>query len=127
MTGTVNIRSEMRAVTWKQAVTWKSGASAPRKASRIDAGFSPSGHTPRHGQQRLYQTAESFLLLFVSVAILVTPAAAKSWRISNFQDTITVNADGSALVSETITLKFDGDFHGIHRTIPVEYPGPNGT
>ena len=38
-----------------------------------------------------------------------------------------MNADGSALVSETITLRFDGDFHGIHRTIPVEYPGPDGT
>jgi uncharacterized membrane protein len=55
------------------------------------------------------------------------PAAAKSWRISNFQDTITVNNDGSALVNETISLVFVGEWHGIHRTIPIEYPGPDGT
>ena len=54
-------------------------------------------------------------------------SVAKSWRVSNFQDTITVNPDGSALVNETITLNFVGEWHGIHRTIPIEYPGPNGT
>ena len=31
------------------------------------------------------------------------------------------------MVTERITLVFDGEFHGIHRTIPIEYPGPNGT
>ena len=31
------------------------------------------------------------------------------------------------LVNETITLKFVGEWHGIHRTIPIEYPGPDGT
>src|SRR5205807_6171395 len=59
--------------------------------------------------------------------VFAVPAAAKSWRVSNFQDTITVNTDGSALVNETITLNFVGEWHGIHRTIPVEYPGPDGT
>ncbi len=67
------------------------------------------------------------LLLFSTVLALAAPAAAKSWRISNFQDTITVNEDGSALVNETITLAFDGEWHGIRRSIPIEYPGPDGT
>ncbi|MGD0467122.1 MAG: DUF2207 domain-containing protein [Terriglobales bacterium] len=31
------------------------------------------------------------------------------------------------MVSEQITLAFVGEWHGIHRTIPVEYPGPQGT
>ena len=31
------------------------------------------------------------------------------------------------MVTERITLVFDGEWHGIHRTIPIEYPGPNGT
>src|SRR5262249_30668961 len=35
--------------------------------------------------------------------------------------------DGSAVVSERITLVFVGQWHGIHRIIPVEYPGPKGT
>ncbi len=54
-------------------------------------------------------------------------AAAKSWRVADFQDNITVSQDGSAVVTERITLKFVGEWHGIHRTIPIEYPGPNGT
>jgi Predicted membrane protein (DUF2207) len=66
------------------------------------------------------------LLLLVTILALAAPAAAKSWRVSNFQDTITVNPDGSELVNETITLVFVGEWHGIHRTIPIEYPGPNG-
>src|SRR5436305_693301 len=67
------------------------------------------------------------LLLLAALLTLALPAAAKSWRVSNFQDTITFNPDCIALVNETITLNFEGVWHGIHRTIPIEYPGPNGT
>jgi Predicted membrane protein (DUF2207) len=63
----------------------------------------------------------------LAVCGVATPLAAKSWRIADFQDTINVQTDGSALVSERITLVFVGEWHGIHRTIPIEYPGPNGT
>ena len=66
-------------------------------------------------------------LLLATILAFAAPAAAKSWRISNFQGTITINDDGSALVKETITLVFVGEWHGIHRTIPIEYPGPDGT
>src|ERR1022692_5251312 len=99
-----------------RAGTGKSGASAPRKAPGMNAGFSPGG-----------RTFYAALLLLATIFAPAQPAAAKSWRISNFQDTITVNPDGSALVNETITLAFEGEWHGIHRTIPIEYPGPNGT
>ena len=63
------------------------------------------------------------------LALLVCAGAAqaKSWRVTDFQDKIAVEQDGSAVVSERITLNFVGEWHGIHRTIPVEYPGPNGT
>ena len=54
-------------------------------------------------------------------------AAAKSWRISDFKDNIILEKDGSALVTERIALVFEGEWHGIHRTIPIEYPGPDGT
>ncbi|HUC29053.1 MAG TPA: DUF2207 domain-containing protein, partial [Candidatus Acidoferrum sp.] len=63
-------------------------------------------------------------LLFCAVSI---PAKAKSWRVADFQDHIHINQDGSAEVSERITLVFVGEWHGIHRQIPIEYPGPNGT
>jgi uncharacterized membrane protein len=95
-------------------------------------------HSDRSGAQRAewrnllsprsaVSAPTALILLFVIVAALATPAAAKSWRISNMQDTITVNADGSALVNETITLAFAGEFHGIHWMIPIEYPGANQT
>ncbi len=47
--------------------------------------------------------------------------------MADFQDDITVEKDGRAVVIERITLAFEGEWHGIHRTIPIEYPGPDGT
>ncbi len=68
------------------------------------------------------------LQLIVSVLLIIsTPLFGKSWRISDFQDTINITADGSASIHEKINLVFIGEWHGIHRTIPVEYPGPRGT
>jgi hypothetical protein len=66
-------------------------------------------------------------VLLALLACFTSVAQAKSWRVGDFQDTITVNEDGSAVVTERITLVFEGEWHGIHRTIPIEYPGPNGT
>src|SRR3954469_9074059 len=62
--------------------------------------------------------------------VLASPLAAtqeRNWRITDFKDTISIYGDGSALVSEKITLAFVGQWHGIHRTIRIEYPGPHGT
>jgi uncharacterized membrane protein len=71
---------------------------------------------------------EIFSLLFaLFICAFATTAHAKSWRVTDFQDDITVATDGSAIVLERITLEFVGEYHGIHRTIPIEYPGPNGT
>ena len=66
--------------------------------------------------------------LVVSVLLLlVAPLLARSWRVAEFNDTISIHEDGSALVQERIRLAFEGEWHGIHRFIPVEYPGPRGT
>ena len=70
--------------------------------------------------------AKIFLLALL-VCTCIGAAQAKSWRVSDFQDNITVERDGSALVTERIALTFVGEWHGIHRTIPIEYPGANGT
>jgi uncharacterized membrane protein YgcG len=67
------------------------------------------------------------LLAVACLIIFVAPAAANSWRIADFIDTISVAADGSTLVSERITLVFIGEWHGIHRVIPVDYPGLGDT
>jgi uncharacterized membrane protein YgcG len=70
-------------------------------------------------------------LLLLVLALLLAPdtvtAQSRNWRVTDFKDTISVSADGTALVSEKITLAFVGEWHGIHRTIPIEYPGPQGT
>ncbi len=64
-----------------------------------------------------------FLVAFVSS----TFAQVRNWRITDFHDTISINSNGTALVSEKITLAFVGEWHGIHHTIPVEYPGADGS
>jgi uncharacterized membrane protein len=70
--------------------------------------------------------ARCFLLL-ACVFLLSCSAAARDWRVSDFHDTIGIGADGSASVEEKIELVFKGEWHGIHRTIPIEYPGRHGT
>jgi uncharacterized membrane protein YgcG len=62
----------------------------------------------------------------VVISALAIPAAARSWRIANFQATIDIHQDGSAFVMERITAVFTGSYQGIYRTIPIEYPGPRG-
>jgi uncharacterized membrane protein YgcG len=68
-----------------------------------------------------------FALLVGCILLFGLPLYARSWRVADFQDTIGINHEGTAVVTEHITLVFIGEFHGIHRTIPVEYPGPHGT
>jgi uncharacterized membrane protein YgcG len=78
--------------------------------------------SPRSSKPRFYQTSAICLLL-----LLTSPLFARNWRVTDFDDTISVHEDGSADVHERITLAFAGEWHGIHRFIPVEYPGPQGT
>jgi uncharacterized membrane protein len=84
--------------------------------------------TDRRGAhtKRLLIIVCSLVWLLVSIA---NPALAeiRNWRISDFKDTIAIAADGKAVVSEQITIAFVGQWHGIHRTIPVEYPDANGS
>ena len=67
------------------------------------------------------------VLLAVAVLGVTATAAARTWRIADYRATIGVAKDGSAVVSERLDINFSGEFHGIHRFIPLEYPGPRGT
>ncbi len=69
----------------------------------------------------------AFFLLSLVLCNSRGAAQSKSWRVADFQDNIVVAKDGGAVVTERITLVFVGEWHGIHRTIPIEYPGPNRT
>src|SRR2546423_14021468 len=68
----------------------------------------------------------SAILIVVLIASCVAPAFARSWRISNFDSSIVVAKNGSAIVTERISLVFVGQFNGIHRYIPINYPSPQG-
>jgi uncharacterized membrane protein len=70
---------------------------------------------------RLVVTIATLLLLTASSAM------ARSISVPRWVDTIHVDDDGSARVSEQITYTFNGSYHGIYRDIPIEYPGPKGT
>src|SRR5512133_2346919 len=65
--------------------------------------------------------------LLLTILVLSAPALARSWRIADFNTSIAIGQDGTALIHERITASFEGSFNGIYRTIPVEYPGPAGT
>jgi Predicted membrane protein (DUF2207) len=67
------------------------------------------------------------VLSFLFAVVAPSVAQVRNWRITDFHDSIAIAADGTALVSEKITLAFAGEWHGIHRTIPVEYPGADGS
>jgi uncharacterized membrane protein len=65
-------------------------------------------------------------LIFFPAAALIfaTPAAAREYGVKDFNEQVTVNPDGSVEVTEIIDVRFVGAYHGIYRTIPVEYETP---
>ncbi len=74
-------------------------------------------HSPRH------IIAVCLLALLTALPV----AAARQLAIQHFDDEVLVNADGTIDVTETIEARFTGGpWHGIYRTIPVEYTNPQG-
>jgi uncharacterized membrane protein len=72
--------------------------------------------------QRLAFVASLFFALFF---VLAFGAQARELRIEKFSSEIVVAANGSIDVSETITARFiGGPWHGLYRSIPVEYVTP---
>jgi uncharacterized membrane protein len=69
----------------------------------------------------------ALLLLLATSLLLVSPCFARSWSVARFDTRYTVGDDGSVLIEEEIHPSFQGTYHGIERSIPVEYPGPDGT
>ncbi|MFZ0800112.1 MAG: DUF2207 domain-containing protein, partial [Terriglobales bacterium] len=75
----------------------------------------------------VFTNRQLLVVFFLLSCAAAASAQFRSWRVADFKDTISIAPDGKALVSEKITLVFVGQWHGIHRTIPIEYPGPQGT
>jgi uncharacterized membrane protein len=64
------------------------------------------------------------VLAFLAALLLALPAAARELTIQHFEETVTVNTDGTIEVTEIIEAHFTGSWHGLYRTIPVEYDTP---
>jgi hypothetical protein len=58
------------------------------------------------------------------VFIAVPTTQARDLTIQRFDETVTVNPNGTIEVTEIIEARFTGFWHGIYRTIPVEYDTP---
>ncbi len=67
------------------------------------------------------------LALAVLCLAFAMPAAARDWHIARYTTTMTVARDGTAQVLEHLEVVFDGEYHGIYRDIPIQYPGPHGS
>jgi uncharacterized membrane protein len=65
-------------------------------------------------------------LLVLLVIAFATPASARQLKIQKFTAEIFVQSDSVLDVTETIEANFIGAWHGLYRTIPVEYVTPQG-
>jgi hypothetical protein len=101
----------------------------PVFGSGFAAGLKPGppsriGICPHAAASRtLFQRAAVLTLLAVTLA---SSASARQLKIEKFSAEIFVQADSTLDVTETIKVNFIGVWHGLYRTIPVEYVTPQG-
>lgn len=65
-------------------------------------------------------------LLTLFVLVLASSISARQLKIDSFSAKIFVQPDATLDVTETIEADFIGAWHGLYRTIPVEYTTPEG-
>ena len=88
------------------------------KLSMVGPGASPGLQVTLCGS---FRRAAVMLAMLLCVAM---PALARNWRIADFHSTIAIDDHGGTSVTERITVVFVGQYNGIWRSIPVEYPDP---
>lgn len=71
----------------------------------------------------VFQRAVVLALLLMALA---ASASARQLKIQKFSAEIFVQPDATLDVTETINVNFIGVWHGLYRTIPVEYVTPQG-
>jgi uncharacterized membrane protein YgcG len=76
---------------------------------------------------RSLKVAALFVALASTAMAIPALASAKEIRIQNFASHITVGRDGTIDVTEKIDVQFvGGPWHGLYRSIPIEYVTPQG-
>jgi hypothetical protein len=81
------------------------------------------GNCPQRALRRLFRRASLLALLVIALA---SSASARQLKIEKFSAEIFVHPDSTLDVTETIEANFIGVWHGLYRTIPVEYVTPQG-
>jgi hypothetical protein len=75
----------------------------------------------------IFSTRRALAVLLLALAVGRPAPAQRQLVIRNFDDHVTVSPDGTIEVIEIIEARFTGtNWHGIYRTIPVEYATPQG-
>ena len=101
----------------------------PARPSSGQSNRSDSGHPHRIGifpsnvLRGLFLRAVLLTLLFCAC---VSSVAARQLKIQRFTSEVYVQQDSTLDVTETIEANFIGAWHGMYRTIPVEYVTPQG-
>jgi hypothetical protein len=72
----------------------------------------------------LRRLSPCLLMLLTALLLAALTAQARDLTIQRFDETVTVNPDGTIEVTEIIEARFTGFSHGIYRSIPVEYDSP---
>jgi uncharacterized membrane protein len=80
---------------------------------------------PRPSSARVSSVLAPAIALVVLLAF-ARPVTAREYHVKDFNEQVTVGADGTIEVTEIIETQFIGSYHGIYRTIPVEYNTPQG-
>src|SRR5438270_8719619 len=97
------------------------GGQSPKERAQDDRAWSLRNCNLNH------QMVAALLCLLLSFCAVPTQAQQRSWRIADFSADIEIHKNGSADIDERISLVFIGSFHGIHRYIPMDYVGPEGS
>jgi uncharacterized membrane protein len=83
-------------------------------------------HTTGLKPGALRQLVHRAAMLALFVVALAASASARQLKIEKFSAEIFVDPDSTLDVTETIQANFIGAWHGLYRTIPVEYETPQG-
>src|SRR5580692_448627 len=100
----------------------------PAILSVLAAGLKPGPPKNPRDMRRFPHLARLVsVILFALIAVAFTaPASARELKIQTFHSEVIVEPDSSLGVTETIEVNFMGVWHGLNRSIPVEYVTPQG-
>ncbi len=94
--------------------------------SRAADGLTGGRARPTGARPFALSLARRCALAFAFAFALPLPLAGRSLSVERLDAELLVRRDGSLLVTERLSVVFEGSWNGLVRTLPVEYPGPGG-